>query len=403
MQNDDLLGCILARVRIIMLVASEEERYCERICSYYQTGLEGFSDDVVIWNGRKFVHAVRNGNIAPGGRNENIMFTDYASQFFGNPGSGRFVLSMLSGSGGNEYKLKDADSRVVFVLNDFNVYMNDPVTKRMLKNFASDEQEKPYSIIITTALDGVSGELEDSVAFCGGPLPGLDELRSYLEEHIGEAKNLPGIIVQEKLLDRRRLASAAYGLSKNSAEMSFRAALISLGGVTIDSADNIILHKKQLFRDSDCVEYYPPASGECGFGGYGRLQDEIKRRSASFGEAGQNYGLTDPKKAILLIGPPGCGKSFFIKEMAGRVFSIPLLRLNMAAVFGSEIGSSEKKFINALKQVERIAHAILWIDEIEKIITCGDASCDGGASQRLYGSFLTWLQEQRGVDRKSVV
>jgi SpoVK/Ycf46/Vps4 family AAA+-type ATPase len=43
-----------------------------------------------------------------------------------------------------------------------------------------------------------------------------------------------------------------------------------------------------------------------------------------------------------------------------------------------------------------MAPCVLWIDEIEKgLATGGGGDADGGLSKRLFGSFLTWLQEKR--------
>jgi SpoVK/Ycf46/Vps4 family AAA+-type ATPase len=45
---------------------------------------------------------------------------------------------------------------------------------------------------------------------------------------------------------------------------------------------------------------------------------------------------------------------------------------------------------------EAMAPAVLWIDEIEKAFAQpGHNDADGGLSVRLFGSFLTWLQEKK--------
>jgi len=42
-----------------------------------------------------------------------------------------------------------------------------------------------------------------------------------------------------------------------------------------------------------------------------------------------------------------------------------------------------------------MAPVVLWIDELEKAFASGtSADADGGLSQRLFGAFLTWLQEK---------
>ncbi|MEL6855953.1 MAG: AAA family ATPase, partial [Cyanobacteria bacterium J06607_13] len=63
-------------------------------------------------------------------------------------------------------------------------------------------------------------------------------------------------------------------------------------------------------------------------------------------------------------------------------------------LYDKYIGSSEKNFRQALNLAEKMAPAVLWIDEIEKSMGQGNSDTDGGLSSRLFGSFLTWLQEK---------
>jgi SpoVK/Ycf46/Vps4 family AAA+-type ATPase len=47
-----------------------------------------------------------------------------------------------------------------------------------------------------------------------------------------------------------------------------------------------------------------------------------------------------------------------------------------------------------LRQTEMMSPVILWIDEIEKAFaSAASRSADGGLSQRMFGTLLTWLQE----------
>jgi SpoVK/Ycf46/Vps4 family AAA+-type ATPase len=63
---------------------------------------------------------------------------------------------------------------------------------------------------------------------------------------------------------------------------------------------------------------------------------------------------------------------------------------------GSTVGKSEANLRNALKTAESISPVILFIDEIDKAFagSAGSADSDGGTSSRIFGSFLTWMQEK---------
>ncbi|MCL5117017.1 MAG: AAA family ATPase [Firmicutes bacterium] len=96
-------------------------------------------------------------------------------------------------------------------------------------------------------------------------------------------------------------------------------------------------------------------------------------------------------RGVLLYGIPGTGKSLSAKAWASA-WGIPLLRLNWAGLLGKYVGQSEAQLMAALAAAERLAPAILWVDELEKAIGRMDEA-DGGVSRRLVGWLLTWLQE----------
>ena len=83
----------------------------------------------------------------------------------------------------------------------------------------------------------------------------------------------------------------------------------------------------------------------------------------------------------------GCGKP---KQ---RVLT--LVKLDAGRLFDKYIGESEKNFRKAISLAESMAPVVLWIDEIEKAMSGGGGDNDGGLSRRLFGTFLTWLQEKR--------
>lgn len=98
---------------------------------------------------------------------------------------------------------------------------------------------------------------------------------------------------------------------------------------------------------------------------------------------------------MLLVGVQGCGKSLAAKVIA-REWELPLLKLDAGRLFDKYIGESEKNFRRAIAVAESMAPAVLWIDEIEKgMAPGGGQDSDGGLSRRLFGSFLTWMQEKR--------
>jgi SpoVK/Ycf46/Vps4 family AAA+-type ATPase len=66
----------------------------------------------------------------------------------------------------------------------------------------------------------------------------------------------------------------------------------------------------------------------------------------------------------------------------------------MTKVFGGVGGNPEFTMQRALRTVEAIAPVILWIDEIENGLA-GSREGDGGVTNRIFSSFLTWMQERK--------
>ena len=74
--------------------------------------------------------------------------------------------------------------------------------------------------------------------------------------------------------------------------------------------------------------------------------------------------------------------------------ALPLIRLDMAVVYGGAFGSPESSLRKAFRIAEAIAPCVLWIDEIEAGISSQGFKVEGGSASRVLGSFLTWMQEK---------
>src|SRR5580693_6600250 len=92
---------------------------------------------------------------------------------------------------------------------------------------------------------------------------------------------------------------------------------------------------------------------------------------------------------MLVCGVQGCGKSL-VSKATSRVLSLPLIRMDFAEVFASS--SPEHAIHEAVRAVEAVAPVVLWVDEIEKGL---GADAHDARQVRVFGAFLTWLQERK--------
>jgi SpoVK/Ycf46/Vps4 family AAA+-type ATPase len=154
--------------------------------------------------------------------------------------------------------------------------------------------------------------------------------------------------------------------------------------------DAVLAEKKAVIRESQALEFYAADETPDDVGGLDALKKWLTLRERAFGSEAAEYGLPAPK-GLALIGIPGTGKSLTAK-MIGGLWRLPLLRLDVGALFGSLVGESEERARRALKLAETVAPCVLWIDELEKAFGAGDI--DGGTSRRVFGTVLTWMQEK---------
>lgn len=139
-----------------------------------------------------------------------------------------------------------------------------------------------------------------------------------------------------------------------------------------------------------------PGEGGISFGGLDNVRNHLKQVSSLFApeitpddrKVLDGFGT----KGILLVGMPGCGKSLVAKT-AGDILGWPVIQLDVGRLLGKYVGESEANLRIALDIADRAAPCVMWIDELEKAFSGLDSS--DGTSLRLFGSFLTWMQEKK--------
>ena len=279
----------------------------------------------------------------------------------------------------------------IFILKDLHPFIDGPATTRSLRDAIASFKGMQKNIVLMSPMQQVPIELEKEVVVLDFPLPDMGELNKVLTHHIDQNRG------RRLSTDaREKLLRAALGLTKDEAEKVYRKAQVTKGRLTEDEVDIVLSEKKQLIRRNGILEYMEEDATIDAVGGLEELKKWLKQRSNAFTERAREYGLPQPK-GMLILGVPGCGKSLIAKTTS-RLWSLPLLRLDMGRVYdGSMVGRSEANLRNALKTAESISPAILFIDELDKSFagSNGSGDSDGGTSSRIFGSFLTWMQEKK--------
>ena len=273
----------------------------------------------------------------------------------------------------------------LLVLRDFHRYCEDAGVCRRLRNLAASLRQAPRTLVITAPDWSIPRELEDSITLLDLPLPAAEEIRRLLST-IANASGqplAPGVCEQ--------LTAACHGLSEQRVRQLAARALARRGQLGEADLAEVLEEKRQAIAKSELLEYCPSEATPADIGGLEALKHCLEQRHMAFSEEAMRYGLPRPR-GVLLVGPQGTGKSPTAKAIA-HSWSMPLLRLDVGRLFAGLVGASEARTRDMIQRAEAMAPCVLWIDEIDKGFG-GDARSDGGTSQRVLGTVLTWMAEK---------
>jgi SpoVK/Ycf46/Vps4 family AAA+-type ATPase len=194
--------------------------------------------------------------------------------------------------------------------------------------------------------------------------------------------------------EAKRLAMALKGLTSDEIEHTVSKVFGRRAVFDEKAFFEILAEKEQASKKEGVLEYVPPRFTIDDIGGLENLKEWLTKRRTLFTKEAVDAGLPVPK-GILMMGISGCGKSLSVKAISA-LWNLPLFRLDMNLVFGTD--NPEQTFHRALKSVEAMAPAVLWIDELEMAITAGHEVGSGDASLgRIFSTFLTWMQEKNAL------
>ncbi|MBD2107167.1 MULTISPECIES: AAA family ATPase [unclassified Nodosilinea] len=307
----------------------------------------------------------------------------------GSPGTGTQNNNTVSPEAAVEWVIRQREPGI-FIFKDLHPFKDSPAVTRCLRDSIVALKGTRKTIVLMSPVQEIPIELEKEVVLLDFPLPDMAELDEVLSTEMNRARG-NSISTEE----REKLLKAALGLTRDEAEKVYRKARVMAKRLTAEEVDIVLSEKKQLIRRNGILEFMDVDETLDSVGGLEELKHWLQQRSDAFTERAREYGLPQPK-GMLILGVPGCGKSLIAKTTS-RLWGLPLLRLDLGRVYdGSTVGRSEANLRNALRTAESISPAILFIDEIDKAFggAGGSSDSDGGTSSRIFGTFLTWMQEK---------
>jgi len=189
-----------------------------------------------------------------------------------------------------------------------------------------------------------------------------------------------------------RVLRMLKGLSTQQIRNALNQCFMDDGLLDIKDLEKLGSLKKKLFDQEGLLEFCVTESME-NIANFNNLRRWLAERKASFA---QETSTLPAPKGILLMGVQGCGKSLAVKAIAQQL-NLPLYRLDMGRLYGQYVGQTEQNLRKALGIVDKLSPVCLWMDEIEKGFAASMGETDGGVSQRVLGTFLTWMQERKST------
>lgn len=283
------------------------------------------------------------------------------------------------------------DVRAVFILRDFDPYLDNPVVVRKLRDLAFLLKRSYSTLVFLSPVLSIPTYIEKEIIVIDYDLPNFEEINIILEELITRVSDNPQVTVQLSENQRESLVKAAQGLTADEAANVFAKGLVLNSRLDEFDIQVVLNEKKQIIRKTGMLEFYEASDNLNGVGGLDHLKDWLQKRGSAFSEKAREFGLPWPR-GVLLLGVPGCGKSLTAKAI-GSAWSLPLLRFDVGSIFGKYVGESEANLRRVLKAAEAVAPCVLWVDELEKALSSGRGE-DGGTTLRILGAFLSWLQDK---------
>ena len=284
-------------------------------------------------------------------------------------------------------QIKGTRNSGIYVLCDFHPFLNDAKHIRYLKEIAQAHEQLGHTVILLSHALQIPPELSRFCYSFSLSLPSDQQIRQLIQDAADNYIAHTGMPAQLTEQSISLLLPHLRGLTFDEVKRLAYKAIADDGALTGDDIPRLNKAKFNLLQqDGVLSQVFEPVTLNDVIG-LDNLKAWLEQRRSAF--LSQH---SDTPKGLLLTGVQGSGKSLAAKAVAGH-WQVPLLRLDMAALYNKYIGETEKNLRQALTLADAMSPCVLWVDEIEKGLSLDDS--DNGVSRRLLGSLLTWMAERK--------
>jgi len=275
--------------------------------------------------------------------------------------------------------LATPDGTAILVLQNFHRFLQSAeVVQALSRQIITGKQNRTIVVVLSPVVQ-IPTELEKMFVVMEHDLPNRQELDEIARGIATEDGELPEESEFQTVID------AAAGLTRMEAENAFSLSLVRKERITADAVWEM---KTQTLKKSGLLSLYRGDSDFSSLGGLSALKAFCKRAML---QPHRSNSRNRPR-GVLLLSPPGCGKSQFCKAL-GKEVGRPVLNLDVGSLMGSLVGQSEERTRQALRIIDAMAPCVAMIDEVEKAFAGMNGNGDSGVASRMFGTFLSWLND----------
>ena len=274
-------------------------------------------------------------------------------------------------------------------------YTTQPLIRRLIRDYTEQADGRRECMILMDE-EPLHVRLQRLAVPWRPGLPNKDELEQVARDTCQRVKSSLAGEVESGMrkFEFQQLVLNLRGLTRSEAARVVESVILDDQRLTSSDLQRVIDAKRRLLESAGALESMTIDFSIDEVGGLRGLKKWLQQRRGGFTEKARAFGI-DPPRGVLMLGVPGCGKSLCAKAVAAD-WGMPLLRLDPGVLYQKFVGESENQLRQAIRQAEAMAPVVLWIDEIEKAFASASSStADGGLSQRMFGTLLTWMQDHR--------
>lgn len=290
-------------------------------------------------------------------------------------------------------KIEKFDPFSIIVMENFHFFLTreNPDLIQAVRDLSKHCQKTNKCVIFANAVLDFPTELEAYITVLDHELPTPDDIDGAINM-ISESVDRHGVKIPLPEDKRYVVRESLKGMRLGDVENALAYSIVTAGGF---EPKILLAEKCKAIKKTGLLSYLQSEESFEKIGGLERLKKWLGLWKIAFTDKAKKFNLSTPR-GVLLLGVPGCGKTLIALATAEE-FKLPLIRFDMANVFGRYVGDSEQNMRRALKTVDAVAPCVLFIDEIEKGAAGASAgnSTDGGTSPRVYGEFLKWQNDHQ--------